>query len=108
MDSEVCNLADDTTPFVCEMDLDSLLRKLQSDGENVINWFQNNYMQLNQGKCHFLLTGCSEPNTVVNFGDKFLNASGYEKLLGLLIDDKLKFGAHIKICARRPGRKLAH
>ena len=60
IDSEVCNLADDTTPFVCNMDLDILLRKLQSDRVNAIEWFKNTYMQLNQGKCHFLLSSCTE------------------------------------------------
>ena len=60
VNSEVCNLADDTTHFVCEMELDILLQKLEAEGYSVIEWFKNNYMQLNQGKCHFLLTGCEE------------------------------------------------
>ena len=106
INSEVCNLADDTTPFVCEMDLDILLQKLESEGYSVIEWFKNNYMQLNQGKCHFLLTGCEEDNTVVTFGNSFLNASDKEKLLGILIDKKLKFDAHIKNLCTEAGKRL--
>ena len=60
--------------------------KLEAEGYSVIEWFKNNYMQLNQGKCHFLLTGCEEDNTVVTFGNSFLNASDMEKLLGIQID----------------------
>ena len=47
VNSEVCNLADDTTPFACKMDLDILLQKLEGEGYIVIEWFKNNYMQLN-------------------------------------------------------------
>ena len=60
VNSEVCYLTDDTTPFVCEMDLDILLQKSEAEGYSVIEWFKNNYMQLNQGKCHFFLPGCQE------------------------------------------------
>ena len=64
-------------------------------------------MQLNQGKCHFLLTGCEEDNTVVTFGNSFLNASDMEKLLGILIDKKLKFDAHIKKLCMEAGKKVS-
>ena len=91
---------------MCESDLDTLLQKLEADGESVIEWFKNNYMQLNQGKCHFLLTGCAEDNTIVTFGNTFLNASNLEKLLGLLIDKKLRFYTHIKKLCTEAEKKV--
>ena len=48
------NIADGTTPYACNTDLLSPLHNIERD---VIAWFDANYMKLNQGKCHFLLTG---------------------------------------------------
>ena len=53
----VCNFADDTTPFVCKLNLEVVLTQLEECSELVIAWFQNNYMKLNTEKCHLLLAG---------------------------------------------------
>ena len=50
----VCNFADDTTPFVCELNLEVVLTQLEEYSEFVIAWFQNNYMKLNTDKCSHL------------------------------------------------------
>ena len=55
--TSVCNLADDTSPYVCDIDLPNLLRKLESDTMSAIMWFEANYMKLNRDKCHFLIAG---------------------------------------------------
>ena len=47
----VCNFADDTTSFVCDLNLEVVLTQL------VIAWFQNNYMKLNTDKCHLFVAG---------------------------------------------------
>ena len=49
-----CNLADDTTPYACDMDLPNLIRNLEEDTASAIFWFDANHMILNQEKCHFL------------------------------------------------------
>ena len=46
--TEVCNFADDTTFFVCDKDLNSLVERLEYDSLLAIEWFQNNSMKLNQ------------------------------------------------------------
>ena len=53
----VCYLADDTTPYACNINLPTLLRNLEYDIKSAIIWFDANYMQLNQTKCHFMVTG---------------------------------------------------
>ena len=55
--TDVCNYADDTTFHACDMDLENLVRRLEHDSMLVIDWFEGNYMKLNQDKCHFLLPG---------------------------------------------------
>ena len=55
--TDICNFADDTTFYVCDMDLNSLIKKLELDSFLPIGCFENNNMKLNQNKCHFLVSG---------------------------------------------------
>ena len=57
VDTDVCNLADDTTPFACDNDVAKLLKNLESDVASAIDWFAANFMILNQSSCHFLIAG---------------------------------------------------
>ena len=50
--TEVCNFADDTTFFACDKDLGSLINRFEHDGLLSIEWFQNNYMKLDDNKSH--------------------------------------------------------
>ena len=52
-ETEVCNFADDTTSYACDQDLKILIQKLEHDSLKAIMWFENNYMKLNEDKCHF-------------------------------------------------------
>ena len=38
-DIEVCNFADDTTPFVCDLDLNTTLKKLEENSAMALTWF---------------------------------------------------------------------
>ena len=60
VNTNVCNIADDTTPFVCDLKLENVVKKLESDISAVIYWFSANYMILNESKCHFLISTPSE------------------------------------------------
>ena len=57
IDSDVCNLADDTTPFVVEMCLDKLMNKLELTAEKALNWFEYNGIKLNSNKCRLIVSG---------------------------------------------------
>ena len=57
INTDVCNMADDTTSYTCNADLVTLLQNLENDTMSAITWFEINYMQLNQNKCHFLISG---------------------------------------------------
>ena len=53
----LCNFADGTTFYSCDMDLNSLIKKLEHDNFLTIEWFVENNMKLNQDKCHLLVSG---------------------------------------------------
>ena len=57
INTSVCNLADDTTPYACDTNLSTLLHNLEYDTKSACAWFDANYMKLNEGKCHFMLAG---------------------------------------------------
>ena len=53
------------------MNLENLIRNLESDVASVIDWFAANFMVLNADKCHFLL---SKPKTAVQ--QKYIEVGG--------------------------------
>ena len=109
INTSVCNLADDTTPYACDKDLPTLMENLEGDIESVMEWFQANFMLLNADKCHFLLSG---PKTVVEHisiqvGEQIIWESLQERLLGLNLDKKMKFQEHIKGVIKTASGKLS-
>ena len=50
--TQICNFAVDTTFHVCDKDLNTLINRLEHDTALAIEWFENNFMKLNQDKCH--------------------------------------------------------
>ena len=106
INTNVCNIADDTTPYVCETDLTTLLHNLESDTMSAIIWFEANYMKLNQDKCHFLLVGHTPERLWVKVGENIIWESDEEKLLGLIIDKNLKFSEHLSTICKKVSAKV--
>ena len=96
-----CNFADDPTLSAFGLHLEELLHNLENDTLSAIIWFENNYMKLNEGKCHFLISGNINEHLWVKVGDALIWESSEEKLLGITIDKKLNFNSHLnKLCKR--------
>ena len=53
--TQTCNFADDTTLNAFSKSLEEFLYNLEYDTLTEHIWFENNFMKLNQEKCHFLL-----------------------------------------------------
>ena len=99
--TSVCNLADDTSPYVCDIDLPNLLRKLESDTMSAIMWLEANYMKLNPDKCYFLIAGRTPELLWAKVGQEKIWESSQEKLLGMVIDKNLNFNSHLfNICKK--------
>ena len=89
--TEVCNFADGTTFFACNKDLKTLISRLEHDSYLAIEWFQSNYMKLNQDKCHSLVSGYKHENIWARIGEEKVWESSKQKLLGVVIDTDLNF-----------------
>ena len=97
--SEVCNLADDTTYYSSDLELKELIRKLEHDSALALEWFDCNYMKLNTDKCHLLVAGQKNEHIFAKIGKDLLWESKTECLLGVTIDNQLRFKEHIsKLC----------
>ena len=53
----VCNFADGTAFFACDSVLKDFMERLEYDTKLAIEWFENNYMNANEDKCHLLVAG---------------------------------------------------
>ena len=66
----------------------------------LIKWFPENYLVTNADKSQFLIAKYHE-NVSVVVDNEIIEASDTVKLLGIIIDNKLDFTAHIsKICKK--------
>ena len=106
INTDVCNIADDTTPYACDSDLVTLLRNLENDTLSAIIWFELNYMKLNQDKCHFLISGNTPEYLWAKIGEHVIWESPQEKLLGLTIDKNLNFEAHLSNVCKKASVKV--
>ena len=83
------------------------MRRLEHDSLLAIEWFQNNYMKLNESKCHILISRFKHEVIWANIGNNKVLDSKEEKLLGLNIDRDLTFTFHISKICTKAGQKLA-
>ena len=105
--TDLCNFADDTIFYACDMDLNFLIKRLEHDSFLAIEWFENNNMKLNQDKCHLLVSGYKNENVWANIGNEKIWESSKQKLLGLDIDRNLNFNEHVSSLCRKAGNKLS-
>ena len=54
---DICNFADDTTPYVCNSSLEYVLEKLEEYSALAMEWFEINEMKMNAEKCQLFISG---------------------------------------------------
>ena len=67
--TDVCNFVDDTTFFACDSDLEHLMERLEHYTKLATEWFENNYMKLNEDKRQLLKTGHRYETLWANIGE---------------------------------------
>ena len=100
--SNFANYADDTTPYTVGSNITEVLTNLPCHAQKLFTWFANNQMKANDDKWHLLLsTQESASIPVENFTIK---SSKAKKLLGINIDNKLKFDIHVESIYQKANR----
>ena len=100
--TEICNYADDTTLYSCDYEVRNVITRLEQDANRLTAWSPENYMKLNEDKCHFIFFGASNERANIHVGEAQIEESGKEKLLGITLDKKLSF----KTMSKRYVKKL--
>ena len=91
----VANYADDNTPYATNFRLDSLIENIKNDDSILIAWFRDNYLKMNEDKCHLLITNQEEKRVSAIIGKETIENSNSVKLLGITIDNKLSVDTHV-------------
>ena len=63
-------------------------------------------MKLNTDKCHLIVAGYKYEYIYAQIGNDYIGESREQRLLGVTIDNKLKFDTHIKGLVKMAHKKL--
>ena len=105
---EICNFADDNTLFKCCDNLDEAKSSIENECDLVTSWFKINSLKMNPDKCHVMVLGAKtlpEDFTIL-VDDTALIVEDQVTLLGVTLDNKLNFNAHINTVCKEACRKL--
>ena len=106
--STLSNYASDNNLFTTGTDMQLINQMLLSDFKAVHNWFYENLMILNPGKCHFMSIGNDTHDKDAFYYDNLtLKNSNEQEILGVTIDRRLAFHQHTKKMCRKTGQKLS-
>jgi hypothetical protein len=100
--------ADDNTLSTKSKFLDQLIYTLNNESNVAIDWLDNNQMLANADKFQAIVLSKSKENIKAYFQikDKTIESKESVELLGITIDDKLKFDSHIQELCRKAGAQL--
>ena len=96
------NNADDTTPYVIGSNPDEVVSELKDITEKLFTWFSQTEMKTNLGKCHMPLSSTESLNFQISKTE--IHNSQWKKLLGVTLDNKLKFEKHINTICQKANR----
>ena len=103
--AEICNFADDNTLYASGYSIAEVINKLQNEIKKALQWLRNNTMAANPEKFQIMFLGTNKTNIDFDIGNIKLKSSSHVKLLGIKIDNKLKFNDHIEeICKSASGK----
>ena len=102
---DIANYADDNTPYATDAKISNLLQKLYKDTSLLSRWFKNNFLQMNADKCHLLISKRDKDISII-LENEIIECDTSVKLLGVTIDNNLKFTEHISKMCKKISSKL--
>ena len=105
----VHNYADDNTISSFSNSINDLVKKLEKETNLALCWLTNNFMIANPDKFHAIFLSRSKENIInieVKIGDKIIKSEQEVELLGVKIDNHLKFESHVKKLCKSASAQL--
>ena len=90
--------ADDTTLFYSPKNLHTLNNNIAIDLHDLSEWFKANKLSLNVSKTNYITmqnTNEISINHTLKIGDETIKQVNTAKFLGIIIDDKISWNAHL-------------
>ena len=105
--AEICNFADDNTLYCCADSFEKVKTCLENAVADCLSWFCVNRLVANPSKfqCMFL-GGKDVSGLALSVGNLNIKATDYVKLLGVYIDNQLKFDIHIESLCKKANQKV--
>ena len=99
--SHVCNFADDNTLY----DVESVATRLGDDISRALDWFR----VANPQKFQVIFLGLKQNQVfLLEIGNRIVEATRSVKLLGITVDDELRFDKHVKTLCQKVCKKSVH
>ena len=103
-DFDIANYADDSTPYCAGKSAEFVVNNLEHLSTILFKWLDNNYMKVNTGKSHLLLSGISRATATID--NSYIESEDEQVLLGITIDSNLTFKNHINSIFKKVSQKL--
>ena len=103
-DLDFASFADDNTQYSCLSNMISFLGQLKGSTDKIVDWFKKKFVKGNADKCH-LITSSKTP-VGIEVSNITIMSEEKVKLLGIYIDNRLKFDCHISQLCKKAGEKL--
>ena len=108
--SKLIYFADDTTVFLSSKCINDLYKNMNSDLDDLTNWFKANRLAINVNKCHCMLF---QPNgnqntlgNTLNIGVDPIEHKVNCKFLGIFIDNQLRWNNHLSHISAKLSRSV--
>ena len=102
---QIANYADDNSPFCTAQSIPQVINNLEADANNLLSWIKYNGLKANPDKFHLILSDIDQ--SISMKVDKFdISNSLHEELLGITVDNKLNFKAHVTELCTIASQKL--
>ena len=105
-DFDIANYADDSTPYCAGKSAEFVVNNLEQSPAILFEWLNNNYMKVNTGKSHLLLSGNSNATATIILLYCYIESEDEQVLLGITIDSNLAFENHINSICKKASQKL--
>ena len=92
-DFDIPNYADDTTQYWAGKSAEFVVNNIEQSLTILFEWLNNNYIKVNTGKSHLLLSGNSRATATID--NSYIESEDEQVLLGITTDSNLTLGNHI-------------
>ena len=107
-DCQSCNFADGNTLFASDLKLEGVISRLENDIQKTLFWFETNMMVTNPSKFQVMFMGLgSDCKLCLEIDKVAVKTVDRVKLLGVIIDSKLKFDEHVRSLCLKANRNIS-